>query len=138
MTSRFIQAPFYIIPIQHINYDVITQKCQATYISANSEIIEICWDNQLNCPIVIRDNESYHIQMMNYDTHNITLKETFRAMNLTQYFNDLVFSLSWQSRNIDNILDTPVKELPLTQLTIQHINDVFQQPRYLQEVVIYS
>lgn len=138
MTSHFIQAPFYIIPIQQINYDTIIQKCQATYAPNNDEIIEINWDTQLNCPIIIRDNESYHIQRITGNTQDITLRESFKAMNLTYHFNDLVFSLSWSPRNIDNILDTPVKEIQLAQLTIQHINDVFQQPRYLQEVIIYS
>lgn len=113
-------APFNILQDWH---DDIQQRCQASYFANNPGIavavVQVLWDDREHTPVVSRGDMYMYVRQVGWDNgFNITLRECFTALG---YGDDKFFQLTMPldlAFNIENLLDTPVFDLPLCQIAI--------------------
>lgn len=96
----------------------IEQKIQ--YTTPNGCVKELCWDTIHNRIIDIHTSPHTTVYTV-LNSHYILLRDYLSIDDYNPSHHSI--SLDWcpTSSNIDNILDTPIKDCPLCQITIQSI-----------------
>jgi hypothetical protein len=94
--------------------EAVEQRFQITY---NNRCISIHWDNRRN-KVIVENYNVYYLTTPNRD--RITLRDALTDMDLHRF----QITIDWTEDNnlhdsIENFLDTSIKYLPVSQLTIR-------------------
>ncbi len=125
-------AQYNLVPIPEINNNIrdghfnddaleyiwlyMMQRSQITY--HGDRVIDIDWDSYRVAPVIRNDLGYCFIESPDIPGRSITVRDVFRAIGIAheQFFIDWVDGD--RTLNIDNLLDTPVKDVPVNQLSI--------------------
>jgi hypothetical protein len=109
----------------HLNDDALEyiwlymmQRSQITY--HNERVIDIDWDSYRIAPVIRNDLGYCFVESPDIPGQSITMRDVFRAIGIAheQFVIDWVDANPNRPLNIDNLLDTPVKDVPVNQLSI--------------------
>lgn len=103
--AQYIRTPF------DMSFDNIQQVSQVSY--HDGRVIEINYDTNSNCVVVQNNGEWFWLSSPDIDA--ITMRHVFEYLGIA---NDQI-ALTWpDDRQINNILDCPIQQTPLNQMTI--------------------
>lgn len=125
MYPRFLRYSIQVTIVQMVQYirtpvvmqniiEFVEQRFQITY---NNRVISVYCDNRRN-KVIVEDNDVYYY-LTTHNNDSITLRDALTDMELHQF----EVTVDWTENNhphdsIENFLDTSVRDLPVSQLSI--------------------
>jgi hypothetical protein len=100
------------------NNDNIQQHCQVSVYDTNDEyyVIDIGWDDGQSCPVIITEDVCHRVYAQDMQNHLVTVRNILEKLNIN--YSNRVLRWCLIDANINNIIDTPVRDTVLCQVDI--------------------
>jgi hypothetical protein len=127
MVPQYIRTPYSPFNVQ---WGLTEQVCQINY--HDDHIVEVDWDPHRRLPVV-QQNGAWFL-LHSPDVGEMTMRHVLDAL---EYSNEILV-LTYPNLNIENFLDTPLSETPISQMEIFPVNVQEQEQGQEQEPIQYN
>jgi hypothetical protein len=115
-------SSFAILYIDKSEFDLLTDTTQVIQFTLGDNVYEVCWDHKKERVIMydnlIPDNVYYTFIHPDISQYIMTPSHILTALGFDSYYTIKMELPVGVITNVDNYLDTPVYDLPLSQFSI--------------------